>query len=126
MIKLLRVCQNAFGTFGVLIYDGRVLCATLERKWLDNQKSISCVPSGLYDCARYGSDKHPNVWELLNVLNREKILIHTGNTMADTEGCILVGKYFTSDGVAESVAAMNDLRRLLPKSFQLEIIDCKV
>lgn len=52
---------------------------------------------------------------LLNVPGFSGIRIHAGNTPADTEGCILVGKSLSSDGreIRDSRAAMGELLNLL-------------
>ena len=66
---------------------------TLELAWRDNSRRISCIPEGSYLCQRYTSAKYPDVWQIMYVPNRDKILIHCGNySKTDTLGCILVGK----------------------------------
>ncbi|MDY0308163.1 MAG: DUF5675 family protein, partial [Desulfovibrionaceae bacterium] len=67
-------------------------CFTLERPWLNNQRRVSCIPAGTYKgrvlpSPRFGID----LPELLDVPGRDQILIHPGNTIDDTEGCILIG-----------------------------------
>jgi hypothetical protein len=64
---------------------------TLEDAWKDNQKYISCIPQGLYRCVPHNGKKYKDVWRLENVPNRTAILIHAGNNVNDTLGCILVG-----------------------------------
>jgi hypothetical protein len=50
---------------------------------------------------------------LLNVPCFEGILIHPGNTNADTEGCILVGKNKLPGKVCESVDTFFKLYKVL-------------
>ena len=121
-IFLHRIKEDEHGTHGVIKdEDGSILCYTVERRWLNNQRSTSCIPEGVYECSPYSSPKFPNCWELHNVPERDKILIHSGNTIKDTEGCILVGLYPSEDGVAMSKKAMAKLHEMLPNHFAVEI-----
>ena len=127
-VTLHRVLSSDKGTFGVLIYQNRPVCVTGERPWMDNKTSISCVPFGEYKVTKYSSQKYPDVWELKNVKGRTAILIHAGNKpLSDTEGCIPVGEYFTdfsgNPGIANSRLTLDRLRKLLPKEFNLVIMD---
>lgn len=95
LLELKRFSFTKHGTFGVLGYvspDGLMpLCFTLEDPWLDNQANISCIPPGHYNCHRIDSPKFGEVYEIENVVGRTKILIHRGNTIHDTHGCVLLG-----------------------------------
>lgn len=113
-------------TRGVLQHDRKTLCYTLEEPWRDNQKGVSCIPPGVYQVVRHGwepdaTTHFKRVWRLLSVPGREAILIHAGNTLADTEGCILVGMTPAPGGVGQSQAAVNMLRQVLPSAFTLEV-----
>lgn len=125
---LYRIAQSD-ATYGVLVKDGKPLCVTLEDPWNDNQRRISCIPEGEYDCIPHSTNKYPKVWEVTKVPNRTAILIHAGNTTDDTEGCILVGKQFGQVngkyGIINSGIALNHLREILPSTFKLKIINCK-
>lgn len=120
-----RVISSDKGTFGVLIYKNKPVCVTAEPPWLDNKKSISCIPSGVYSCTKHNGAKYKNVWKLNNVKDREAILIHQGNfPLIDTNGCILVGSSYIingNGGISESVNTLNILRKILPESFDMEI-----
>jgi len=120
------------GSFFVLGF-GRVLVhfCSLELPFLNNQKLISCIPEGGYDCTRIHSKKYGVCYLVEDVPDRSDILIHIGNFATgkkiDTSGCILVGLNFTDindDGyvdVVSSTVAMNILRLLLPSKFKLTI-----
>lgn len=125
MIELKRVSSTEKGTFGVLLKDKIPLCVTCEDPWKDNQKQISCIPEGTYKVIPHSGEKFKDVWEVTGVKDRSAILIHQGNTVLDTHGCILVGSSFTSfgslPGIGGSRDALNFLREILPKSFTLEV-----
>ena len=127
-IILQRGRSTVVGTFGSLRRDGRLLCQTLERPDEGNKPRISSIPAGRYKCVRHGWEpnstvKFKNVWRLLDVPGREAILIHAGNTIRDTEGCILVGKGVMEDSITQSRDALNMLRETLPETFFIEIRD---
>ena len=74
-------------------------CDTLEPTWRDYEhgaykvKGRSAIPEGRYAVVISWSPKF-GAWLpiLLGVPKFEGIRIHAGNTAADTEGCILIGK----------------------------------
>jgi hypothetical protein len=105
---------------------------TIEKPWKENQKLISCIPERTYEVLPYSSPKFPDVWELQNVSNRDKILIHKGNYEHDLQGCIAIGlasgyMYYEKEqkkAVTSSGLAVSELKRLTkyPKPFRLAII----
>lgn len=124
-LTLTRVCSSGKGTFGVLTSDEIPLCVTCEDPWEDNASNISCIPKGKYKCRKFNGAKFKDVWEVMNVPDRSAILIHAGNTIEDTHGCILVGRCFSKLGgypaVLQSNDAMTELRAKLPQEFELEV-----
>lgn len=125
-VVLKRVVGGKSGTFGVLIINERPFCVTCEDPWEGNAANVSCIPPGTYRCVKHTGTQWSNVWEVTGVPGRSAILIHSGNTINDTRGCILVGDSFGSinglPGVANSVRTLNLLRTRLPDSFDLEIV----
>lgn len=121
MIELKRVSLSNKGTFGVLLSNGIPLCVTLEDPWNDNKIGESCIPAGVYQCRKHFGEKYKNVWILENVPGRSAILIHAGNTIDDTRGCILVGSGFSGASVINSKSALDKLRTLLPNTFEIKI-----
>lgn len=120
---LLRTISTPLFTKGVLLYDNDVLCHTLELPWNDNQRNVSCIPQGIYDCYHSTSLHHGSVMRLSSVPGRTGILIHAGNDTKDTRGCILVGLDVNSFGLLHSKKAMDRLFTTLPMGFKLNIMD---
>ena len=110
-------------TFGVLLNGYRPVCVTIERPWAGNQAEVSCIPPGTYPCIPHDSPAHPHTWELTGVPGRSDILLHTGNTMSDSKGCIIVGQSFTENSVLTSILTMEKLRNILPQNFTLTIVN---
>jgi hypothetical protein len=105
-----RLTSDLFTTFGVFMYENKPVCYSLELPWRDNRRNVSCIPSGRYGLSRSFSSRHGSVFLLHGVPGRSEILIHTGNYVGDTEGCILPGLDINAVGVVYSRVA---LRRLL-------------
>ena len=72
----------------------------------------TAIPAGRYRIVMRQSPKFGVVPELLDVPGFTDILIHAGNTDADTQGCLLVGRERGPDRVGMSRAALD---ALLPK-----------
>ena len=122
MLVLTRIKENQYGTFGLLSKDEIMICHTLERPWIKNARSISCIPTGTYECTVEKSIKFPyDHYRLHDVKDRSDILIHKGNTIVDTSGCILVGMLSNDKGIEQSKVAMNTLIERFPNGFTLEI-----
>lgn len=108
---------------------------SLELPWLDNQKNISCIPTGRYLCRRRSSQRYGDHF-LLSELGAEQvegrkwILIHAGNYSSQIEGCILLGRDhidINGDGYRDVTSSRNTLRLLNQSAqgshFLLEVID---
>lgn len=119
MLILTRLCSNAHRVQGVLIHDRKILCHTLELPFLGNIQNKSCIPEGEYPCIKAESPKFGSCILLKNTAPRSSILIHPGNSIRDTRGCILPGLYFEDDFIVASRVAMDRILRAVPSSFNL-------
>lgn len=125
-VTLKRVAYTDKGTFGVLLIDGFPQFVTLEDPDNNNAQGISCIPTGTYNVAPHDSDKFPNTYHVTKVTGREAILMHTGNSIADTSGCILIGTSYSTfgqlPGIAGSKDALNKFRSIAKRdNFTLTI-----
>ena len=105
-IEIRRFCSKSNYTVGWLYIDGKLICETLEDKdrgltqdmSLEEIKKLkvygeTAIPIGTYDVIVNNSPKFKrNLPRLQNVPGFDGILIHEGNTIKHTKGCILVGQ----------------------------------
>jgi hypothetical protein len=118
---------------GTLYIDGQIF-STLEPPWRDNQRNISCIPSEVYQCRfmrRSSSGKYRNVYHIQRVQGRSGILIHNGNVVDHTKGCLILGTrrgfLYGQRAVLNSRTAMNRLARILNNNdFNLMILGGQV
>lgn len=114
-MKIERFCYSHEGTFGKIQIGGKTFY-TCEPPWKDNEPYHSCIPEGNYGLKR---DRHGEYkfFSVTNVPDRDGIEFHIGNTLLDTEGCVLVGKglgYYKGHwAVVNSKAAMREFSRLV-------------
>ena len=103
--------------------------STLELPYLKNKRNISCIPKGKYKVKKRYSDKFKNHFHILDVPNRDFILIHRGNYYTQLRGCILVGsdlKWLNFDDevdVINSVKTLDKLLNYVDSEIELEIIE---
>lgn len=110
-------------TLGVLLQGNKPLCVTVERPWMGNARNVSCIPPGVYRCVPHSGAKFKDVWRLEGVPGRDAILIHAGNRASDVQGCIAVGRAFHGDAITDSQATLAELRKALPDSFDIEVVN---
>ena len=110
-LLILRDTFTDESTIGELFVDGERFCDTLELPYRDNQKSISCIPTGSYPVRmRYPRESATRDYLHLlvqEVKDRSLILFHRGNSAKNTRGCILVGQGSQQDIVYNSTLAMD-------------------
>lgn len=93
VLTLKRIAQDDYSTLGVLFDERTPFAVTLERPWLDNRARVSCAPLGEYPMKLGTKPIHGLCWEFI-VPNRTAMLIHKGNFVEDSEGCIIIGESF--------------------------------
>lgn len=109
-------------TTGRLLVDGKFQCFTLEDVVRPVKiKGITAIPAGMYEVVVSFSARFQRLLPLLlAVPNFDGVRIHTGNTDADTEGCLLVGRTRSADFVSESRAAFAPLFAVIQAAVQRE------
>lgn len=134
---LKRIPSTGNYTEGKLYINGVYFCDTLEDKdrgllqtmTVDTIKTMkvykeTCIPYGKYKVVLSMSKRFGKVMpELLNVKGFIGIRIHSGNTIYDTEGCILVGNKSSNGVITNSRKTFNALMNILKtqKSITLAI-----
>ena len=109
-VTLTRLSTSETGTHGVLSVNGRAMLVTLEPP-----KAI--VPPGQYKLRlRWSPRFKRKLFEVADVPGHTDVLIHPGNTIKDTKGCILVGLRKEGEAVLQSRKALEELHRLLGNS----------
>jgi hypothetical protein len=102
MVFLQRFAYLDSGTLGKLTV-GPWSCYTVERPWLDNTPSQSCILEGQYKCEPFSGSRFQDVVQIMDVPDRTFILIHAANYPRDVEGCIGLGDRFVSDALEPAV-----------------------
>ena len=129
MITIKRIAENEYGTFGVLLDGDLPFALTLERRWVDNEYAVSCIPAGKYVCRRVDSPHFGDTFEVTSVPGRSHILFHKGNIDDDSHGCILVGEEFdpvlNSYGIKASGDGYGEFMQRLRgyETFNLKIVE---
>ena len=114
-LLIIRDTFSEKSTVGELFLNGERMCDTLENPYINNERSISCIPEGEYK-VRLRTARESATREYLHLLvkdvpNRDWILFHRGNSAKDTSGCILVGFASKQDYVKNSTFAMDLLMK---------------
>jgi hypothetical protein len=105
-LKLKRDLLNESFTLGELFIDGIHFCYTVEDVVRHEGVKVAgktAIPYGKYKVIINMSNRFQRLMPLLlNVKGFEGVRIHSGNTAADTEGCIIVGTVREPNGVSLS------------------------
>lgn len=103
VITMLPLMQTDDSTASSLYVDGEFVCFTIEDGFRKEKiKHNTRIAGGYYDLKPYYHGKfatkynyrygHPHVWQIADVPKFTGILIHIGNYIEDTSGCILPNK----------------------------------
>lgn len=132
-LRLKRIARKETYTIGRLYVDGKYVCDTIEDRdrglsqslpvsvnIAKKRKGMTAIPTGRYRVTldvkspRFSKFKS-YAWcdgylpRLINVPAFDGILIHAGNTAANTDGCLLVGE---NKVVGKVLNSMDTLKRL--------------
>jgi hypothetical protein len=119
-IELKREHGTKDYTEGSLYIDGVLFCDTLEdEERIVKKAAVTAIPMGKYriiinDSVRF-KRKLPL---LLNVPNFTGIRIHAGNTVENTEGCILVGRFARQGIIRNSRVTFDALFKKMSEAVQ--------
>lgn len=118
-LMLVRQPSDAACTLGRMYVNGAFECYTLEDVVRPVKiKNETAIPAGLYFVEVTMSAHFGKLLPLLkNVPNYEGVRIHSGNTAADTEGCILVGDGESKDAITQSRVAFGHLFEKIQKAI---------
>jgi hypothetical protein len=118
-LRVVRLEDHNEGSLGVLIFDERLFCFTLEPDSKDPAKPP--IPAGTYPLKHFSGYKHKNTLEVV-VPGHTAVLFHSGNIEADSEMCVLIardpGYLYINE---KRIRAILDSRSVYRK-FQQEIV----
>lgn len=117
-LTLQRISYGELGTFGVILNNDKPWMVTLELPWRNNLRKVSCIPAGRYSMTWMYSMKFlRHLFVLGMVPGRDFIELHIGNTIKDTEGCILLGTSFslTEYAIMNSKNAFESFNNMVTK-----------
>lgn len=127
-IVLKRIALRDTYTIGKLYINNKYICDTVEDKVRDINKNgvfdngekkvygETAIPYGTYEVKWTYSNRFKKYMpEILNVPNFSGIRIHSGNTAADSLGCIIVGENKAVGKVLNSRATVNKLYPIIEK-----------
>lgn len=119
-LQLVRYCYGPDSVAGLLKFGEHFSQSvwTLECPWRENQVFVSCIPDGSYPLQGFDSPEHPGCWVITPVPGRTGILIHVGNEVKDTQGCILIGQSQSPGFVGSSKDALRQLNYTLDRKGQ--------
>lgn len=107
------------GTNGDLMYEGQLLCFTIELPWKNNYHKFSCIPEGRYPLKiRFTKALGWHI-AVKDVEDRIGILMHIANdALKELKGCIAPVSAHTGHGKGRgSKIALNKILKLM---LQLE------
>lgn len=113
-------------TLGKMFADDAFIMYTLEDAIRLGPKvpGATCIPPGLYTVEVTWSNRFQRPLPLIkDVPGFSGIRIHSGNTIDDTEGCVIVGEKPVGDKIARSIPALKTLLGLLRMAGNLAVIE---
>ena len=119
-LLLRRDGDTGAATYGTLFLDGAFRCYALEDSGRNGYGKGCCIPPGRYQVTWEDSYRlKRKTLRLKAVPDRDGILIHSGNTAKDCEGCILLGRTRAGkEFVGQSRIAVSSLENWLAPKIQ--------
>lgn len=124
LLEVKRLYKKDTYTIGVLMVDGEKFSDTLEDKVRDlkSEKKVygeTAIPGGKYKVVMSMSSKFKRVMPYLeNVPQFTGIMIHPGNTIKDTLGCILVGENKKKGQLVNSRKYSDELNKRINEAIE--------
>ena len=88
VIELQRLYQDGW-TDGLIFINGILLCRSIELRWANNERNVSCVPEGVYPVVIIQHPKFGECLQINGVKGRSGILVHVANdAQKELRGCI--------------------------------------
>ena len=88
VIELQRLYRDTW-TDGLIFIQGILLCRSIELRWANNERNVSCVPDGVYPVAIIQHPKFGECLQVSGVKGRSGILVHVANdAQKELRGCI--------------------------------------
>ena len=88
VIELQRLYRDGW-TDGLIFIKGILLCRSIELRWANNERNVSCVPEGVYPVAIIQHPKFGECLQVNGVKGRSGILAHVANdAQKELRGCI--------------------------------------
>ena len=88
VIELQRLYRDTW-TDGLIFIKGILLCRSIELRWANNERNVSCVPEGVYPVAIIQHPKFGECLQINGVKGRSGILVHVANdAQKELRGCI--------------------------------------
>ena len=126
-LTLIRELEGKEWTFGKLYINGEYQCETLEDKIREVKglpvsawkiKKVTAIPYGTY---KLGLHDSPSFGQIVPILNNVEgftyVLIHWGNFIKDTDGCILVGMTRRGNAITDSRKAFGRLFPIIKEAI---------
>lgn len=124
LLEVKRLYKKDTYTIGVLMVDDEKFSDTLEDKVRDlkSEKKVygeTAIPAGKYKVVMSMSSKFKRVMPYLeNVPQFTGIMIHPGNTIKDTLGCILVGENKKKGQLVNSRKYSDELNKRINEAIE--------
>lgn len=128
LIKVERFIHHPDCEIGRVYVNNEFVCFSIEDANRPNKiKGETCIPLGKYPLGTRLSPRfskifnHDMIW-VQNVPGFEFILIHWGNTIKDTEGCLIIGDKI---GIVNQLDAVLNSRNTYVKFYDKVIASIK-